>query len=72
MSPVAQLDLDADIFDLDLEFVLEAELPAAIQACSGSDYTCTTNVSYSGTCAATQNCGGCTPTYGRQAPGMCY
>ena len=73
VSPVAQVELTEDLFDLDIEFVLESAGSQAIYACSEGGYTCTTGVSMSGTCAATQNCGGtCAATYGNMAPGMCY
>ena len=73
MSPVAQVELTEDLFDLDIEFVLESPGSQPIYNCSGETVTCTTQVSWSGTCAATQNCGGtCAATYGNMAPGMCY
>ncbi|MET7328847.1 hypothetical protein [Nonomuraea sp. NPDC005650] len=71
MSPVAQLDLSEDVFDLDIELVVESGAVPPIYACSGSDNTCGTQVSWSGTCAGTQDCGTCSPTYGAKAPGRC-
>jgi len=72
VSPVAQADLAEDIFDLDIEQLFETDAIPPVYACSGSDYTCGTQVSWSGTCSGTQTCGTCSPTYGAKAPGMCY
>jgi hypothetical protein len=71
MPPFATLEADEDIFALDIELVLESDSVTPIQSCSGGEYTCGTQVSWSGTCGATQDCGTCSPTYGAMAPGMC-
>ena len=71
MPPVASPDIDESIFDLDIELLMESDSVTPIQSCSGEDTTCGTQVSWSGTCGATQNCGTCSPTYGAMAPGMC-
>ncbi|MEV0385754.1 hypothetical protein [Nonomuraea sp. NPDC050643] len=71
MSPVAQVDFAEDVFDLDIELLVETDAVPPIYACSGSDTTCGTQVSWSGTCSGTRDCGTCSPTYGAKAPGMC-
>ena len=72
MPPVALPDMDESIFDLDIELLMESDSVIPIQSCSGSNETCGTQVSWSGTCAVTQDCTGrCSPTYGAMAPGMC-
>src|SRR3569833_635951 len=72
MPPVALPDMDEDILDLDIELLMESDSVIPIQSCSGSNETCGTQVSWSGTCAVTQECTGtCSPTYGAMAPGMC-
>ncbi|TMR96551.1 hypothetical protein [Nonomuraea basaltis] len=68
MSPVAQADLADDVFDLDIELLVETDAVPPVYACSGGDSTC--GYSWSGTCSHTA-CNGCTPTYGAKAPGMC-
>ncbi|GAB2806797.1 hypothetical protein GCM10027176_09760 [Actinoallomurus bryophytorum] len=70
MPPLATLEIDEDIFDLDIELVLESDSVTPIQSCSGGESTCGTQVSWSGTCGGTL-CN-CSATYGAMAPGMCY